>query len=211
MFAGSVFARTSTFRGDPAGLDAGIGYVETEVMADLGMVDGFVGLSMMIDRGLGECIATTSWETADAMRASGDRLTEVRDRFGGLLHAPAKVQEWEIAAMHRAETTPPERWCRVVWLKIDPDAIDRGVDVYRSELLPRIEKLPGFASASLLVDRVRGRACSTACFGGLEAMQMSRDEAWAIREAGIREVGVDIMDAAEFELAVAHLRVPETV
>ncbi len=211
MFAGCVFARSSTFRGDPSGIREGIAYVQDEAMATLAEVDGFVGLSMMVDRGAGECIATTSWETADAMRASSDRITGVRGRLGGLLMAPATVQEWEIAVMHRAEAKPAERWCRVSWLRTSHDNVDRGIEVYRTELLSRIEKLPGFCSASLMVDRARGRLCSTASFDSLEGMQESRDEAWAIRESGVRETGVDIMDAAEYELAIAHLRVPETV
>ena len=60
-----------------------------------------------------------------------------------------------------------------------------------------------------MVDRARGRVCSTASFVSLESLQVSREEAWTIRDTGIREAGVDIMDAAEYELAVAHLRVPE--
>ena len=78
-----MFARSSTFRGDPAGLDEAIQYVRTDGMATLEEVDGFVGLSMMVDRRSGECIATTSWQSDDAMRASSDRLTAVRGRFGG--------------------------------------------------------------------------------------------------------------------------------
>ncbi len=204
-----MFARSSTFRGDRAGLDNGIDYVRDDVMTLLEQVDGFVGLSLMVDRGSGECVATTSWETADAMRASGDRLTGVRERFGGLLDAPAKVQEWDVAVMRRADPRPVERWCRVTWLRTTPDKLDRGIGIYRTALLARIEQLPGFCSASLMVDRARGGICATASYASLESLQQSRDEAWMIREAGIREAEVDIMDAAEYELAIAHLRVPE--
>ena len=204
-----MFARSSTFKGDPSGVRDGIRYVEDEAMSTLEEVDGFVGLSMMVDRGSGECITTTSWETEDAMHASSDQISGVRGRLGGLLLAPATVQEWEIAVMHRAEATPAERWCRVTWLRTDHDNVDRGVEIYRTELLPRIKELPGFCSASLMVDRSGGRICSTASFDSLEGMEESRDEAWSIRESGVREAGVDIMDSAEYELAVAHLRVPE--
>lgn len=206
-----MFARSSTFKGDPSGVREGIKYVEDEAMSTLEDVEGFVGLSMMVDRGSGECVTTTSWETSDAMRASSDRITGVRGRLGGLLMAPATVQEWEIAVMHRAEDRPAERWCRVSWLRTSHDNVDHGIDIYRDELLSRIEALPGFCSASLMVDRARGGLCSTASFDSLEAMQQARDEAWAIRDDGVREAGVDIMDAAEYELAIAHLRVPTTV
>jgi hypothetical protein len=121
------------------------------------------------------------------------------------------VQEWEIAVMRRADPAHVDRWCRVSWLRTAEDRLDRGIEIYRSKLLPRIEELPGFCSASLMVDRARGRVCSTASFRSLEKLQASRDEAWLIREAGIELAAVDIMDAAEYELAIAHLRVPEMV
>lgn len=204
-----MFARSSTFRGDPAGLDEAIDYVRTEGMATLEQVDGFVGLSMMVDRRSGECIATTSWQSEDAMRASSDRLTAVRGRFGGMMQAPAKVQEWQIAIMHRAEATSAGRWCRATWVRAEENNVGLSIELYRTALLPRIQELPGFCSASLLVDRARDDVCTTSSFDSLEALQRSRDDAWMIREVGISAAGVDIMDAAEYELAIAHLRVPE--
>ncbi len=206
-----MFARSSTFRGDPAGLDEAIEYVRTDGMATLEQVDGFVGLSMMVDRRSGECIATTSWQSDDAMRASSDRLTAVRGRFGGMMQAPAKVQEWHIAIMHRAEAASAGKWCRVTWVRGEENNVGLSIELYRTALLPRIQELPGFCSASLLVDRVRDRMCTTSSFDSLETLQRSRDDAWMIREVGISAAGVDIMDAAEYELAIAHLRVPETV
>ncbi|RHW25473.1 hypothetical protein D0Z08_19830 [Nocardioides immobilis] len=206
-----MFARSSTFSGDPAGIDDGVAFVRDEVMPMLGEIAGCVGLSMMVDRETGECIVTTSWESADAMRASSDRLTAVRGRLGGMLQAPASVQEWEIMAMHRTHKTEEGAGCRVTWFRTDHADVDQGIDIYRTALLPRIEMLPGFCSASLMVDRSRSRACSTASFNTFEALDASREEAWAIRDAGVREAGVDVIDASEFELVIANLRVPELV
>ena len=42
-----------------------------------------------------------------------------------------------------------------------------------------------------------------------EAMQRSREKADALREKGATETGVGIIEVCEFELALAHLRVPE--
>ncbi len=204
-----MFARSSTFRGDPAGIDGAVDYAREEVLAALGTIRGWVGLSMMVDRGSGECIATTSWDDLDAMRASSDRLTEFRDRVGGMLSAPPAVQEWQVAVMRRTDPARTDRWCRVTWLRSADDGMDRGIEIYRASLLARIEQLPGFCSASLMVDRARRRICSTASFKSLESLQLSRDEALMIRESGVQEAEVDIMDAAEYELAIAHLRVPE--
>jgi hypothetical protein len=59
--------------------------------------------------------------------------------------------------------------------------------------LQAMEGVDGFCSASLMVDRDSGRAVSSVTFDSLEAQP----------EAG------SLGDVCEFELALAHLRVPE--
>ncbi len=204
-----MFARSSTFSGDPTAVKSAIAFVRDEVVPMLEDIDGCIGLSMMVDRESGECIVTTSWETVDAMRATSDRLTAVRGRLGGLLLAPARVQEWEVVTMHRVHKTSDGACCRVTWLRTDHADVDRGVEIYNTVLLPQLAMLPGFLSASLMLDRARSRACATASFASMEALESSREDAWAIRDKGVREAGVDVTDASEFELAIAHLRVPD--
>ena len=75
--------------------------------------------------------------------------------------------------------------------------------------LPKMEELRGFCSASLLVDRAAGRGCSAVTYDSREALEASRDPGSAIRESVMAATGVRMMETAEFELAVAHLRVPE--
>jgi hypothetical protein len=42
-------------------------------------------------------------------------------------------------------------------------------------------------------------------------MDASAQHAWAIREAGVRDAGVDVVDVVECDLVLAHLRLPELV
>jgi hypothetical protein len=87
--------------------------------------------------------------------------------------------------------------------------MDRAIDVYKLASLPRAEELAGFCSASLLVDRSSGRAVSSVTYDSFEAMERSRDAAAAMRSAASKDAGAEVLDTGEFELAVAHLRVPE--
>ena len=85
-----------------------------------------------------------------------------------------------------------------------------GVDFYKSDVLPALENLEGFCSASFLMNR-SGRAVSTATFDSREAMERNREQARELRNVRSREMGADVVDVGEFELAIAHLRVPEMV
>ncbi|MFC4786205.1 hypothetical protein ACT8ZV_17120 [Nocardioides sp. MAHUQ-72] len=206
-----MHARSSTITGDLERLDEGIAYVRDVVMPTVTGLEGCVGLSMLVDRETGQCIVTSSWTSEDEMRASNLHLAPLRQRSGEIIGGPPEVAEWEVAVMHRDHLAPPGSCCRVTWLRLSHGEIERGIEIYRQALLPEMTGLTGFCSASLLVDRVRGRACSTTTYDSREAMDASRDRAWAIRDAGARDAGVDVLDVAECDLVLAHLRVPELV
>jgi heme-degrading monooxygenase HmoA len=206
-----VFARSTTIMGNPEALDSGIAYVRDDVMPAILMMDGCIGLSMLVDRESGQCIVTSSWDSQEAMRASDLNLRPMRAEAGEMLGGRPQIEEWEVAAMHRDHMTHENSCCRVTWMRTNETDVDRGIEIYRNSLLPMIEAMPGFCSASLMVNRDMQRVCSTTTFDSREAMEESRDQGWAIRDAGVREAGVDVLDVAEYELCLAHLRVPELV
>ena len=206
-----MYARSITIMGNPEAMDEGIAYVRDEVQPMITAMDGCVGLSMLVDRETGQCIVTSSWQSEDAMRVSDPHLVPLRTRAGQIMQGAPRVEEWEVAVMHRDHAAPEGSCCRVTWMRLNHQDIDRGIQLYRTAMLPDMETLDGFCSASLLVNRTTGRACNTTTYDSREAMDASRDRAWTIRDAGVRDAGVDVLDVVESELAIAHLRLPELV
>ena len=143
------------------------------------------------------------------MRASAEQVTPIRDRAAGMFGGMADVAEWEIATLHRDHRSPDGAGVRATWVRVPPDQVDQGIEYFKSSVLPQLEDLDGFCSASLLVDRTSGRAVSSVTFDSLDAMERSRDQATALKDASVREAGAEELDESEFELALAHLRVPE--
>ena len=207
----TVYARSITIMGDPHRLEDGIAYVRDEVLPVITTMDGCVGLSMLADRESGQCIVTSSWRDEETMQASDLHLAPLRTRGSQILGANPQVEEWEVAVMHRDHHAPEGSCCRATWLRLNQGDFDRGINLYRTAMLPAMESLEGFCSASLLVNRGLSRACTTTTYDSRAAMDAGRDRAWTIRDAGVREAGVDVLDVAEFDLVVAHLRVPEMV
>jgi hypothetical protein len=193
----------------PQSIDAGIAHIRDEVLPALNHIDGCVGLSMMVDRASGRCIATSAWTSEDTMRMSADQVGPIRNRAADILGGNAEVEEWDIAVMHRDHPTHDGACVRTGWLQTDPGSVDWAVEVYKTDALPQIEALDGFCSASFMVNRSTGRAVSSACFESQAAMEASRDAANQIRTAGTRKANATVLEVVEFELAVAHLRVPE--
>jgi hypothetical protein len=69
--------------------------------------------------------------------------------------------------------------------------------------------MPGFCSASHMVDRAGGRWVGTVIFDSRQDLEASRDPAAALRQAATREIGATVDEVAEFEVALAHLHIPE--
>jgi hypothetical protein len=205
-----VYARTTTVQGDPAAVDDGVTFLRDRVMPAVEGLPGYVGLSMLADRDSGRCIATTSWKDEAAMAGTGEQLRPLRARFAEVLGGTVELHAWEIALLHRVHEAPDGACTRVTWTRTDPGRVEQLLDGYRESLLPRLGELDGFCSASLLVDRREGRAAGSVTHADRLTLERSRTDATAVREEFAAATGSEVLDVAEFELVLAHLRVPET-
>ena len=198
-----MYARSTTFHGRSGNLDAGITFVKNEAGPMLDKIEGCRGLSMLVDHETEQCIATSSWENEAAMRASDEQLRPIRDRGRDILGGSMQVDEWEIAVMHRSQHGES---CRVSWLQGDLDAM---TETFRAGMLAELEQTPGFCSASLLVNRSTGLGCATTAWETRAAMEASRSAAEDMRSRTATDAGGEIVEVHEFDLAYAHLHVPE--
>jgi quinol monooxygenase YgiN len=206
-----MYARSTTVRGNPQSLDDALAYLRDEVMPAAQQMDGCIGMSMFCDRDTGRCIATTAWETEEAMHNSESGIHEMRRRFAEIMGGQPEVQEWEIAVLHRQHHTPEGACCRVIWSRGDPARMEQVLDAFRMTMLTRMEDLPGFCSVSMLVDRETGRAATAVVYESRAAMNAATDQARPMREEFMRQTGTEMTEVAEFDVLLAHLRVPETV
>ena len=205
-----MYARSTTIRGNPTRLDDAVAHMRDEILPQLQEMDGFIGLSMLADRETGRCIATSAWGDELSMRASADRVHPMRERLVQIFGGELEVQEWEIAVLHRSRMG--DGTCaRVTWVRTDPGNLERMIDAYKTSLMPWWEQTPGFCSNSLLVDRRTGHCAGSVVFESRAAMDHTRDQFTTLREEFARKMGLEILEVAEFDLVLAHLRVPETV
>src|SRR5262245_12768243 len=118
-----MYARTATIQAQPSSIDAGIAHIRDTVMPALEGKNGYVGLSLLVDRESGRCIATSAWQSEEAMRASAASVRPIRDRAIEAFGGSAQVKEWEIAALHRDHRSPEGACVRVAWFRGDPDRV----------------------------------------------------------------------------------------
>ena len=206
-----MYARSTTFKDRPEALDDAVALVRDDIMPAVQAMDGCVGLSMLVDRTSGSCIVTTAWASQPDLESSAPRVAPLRDRAHRLFGSRPEVRVWEIAVLHRAHHTGDGACARVTWLRVPPDGVDDQVDSFRMGTLPQVEELPGFCSASLLVDRMTGQMALAVVYDSAEMLDRSREAAMGLRAEAVRGTAAEVVDVAEFDVVLAHLRVPETV
>lgn len=206
-----MHARSTTIHGDPASLDEGIAFVRDETMPTLRRMDGCVGLSMLVDRGSGRCVVTTSWRDEEALRDSRDLVRPTLERTAEVLGGRAEVEEWQIAAMHRLHEAHHGVCARVTWLRTAPDAVAKAVDAVRLSLMPKLDDLPGFCSVSAMVRPDEGLTVAAVAYDTWDDLQAAAEGAREFREDFGPSMGIQVIDSGEFELVLAHLGAPETV
>ena len=135
----------------------------------------------------------------------------MRERAGEMFGGPLEVQEWEIGVLHRRHEAPDGACTRVTWTRGDPAEMDRVIDTVRMALLPRLDDLDGFCSVS-----VDGQPGQRHVLPGRDLHEPRRHDAdargrRAMRDEFTQQLGMEVMDIAEFDLTLHHLRVPETV
>jgi heme-degrading monooxygenase HmoA len=207
-----MYARSTTVQGDPQAVDEVIAHVRDEAMPLVEGMDGFVGLSLLCDRETGRCIITTSWATEEAMRAGAESVRASRARTAEISGDPRpEVQEWEVAAMHRVRGTGDGACARVIWSRGQTGQVDRVLEAWRTTIPPQLEQMPGFCAVSTLLDRDTARAVSAVAYESREAMQRSAEQALVVRDRFAASQNFEISDVAEYDVVLAHLRIPETV
>ncbi|WP_448616147.1 hypothetical protein [Modestobacter sp. URMC 112] len=205
-----MYARTTTVRGAPHAVDDGIARVRDDVWPALRDARGCIGLSMLADRDTGRCIVTTAWTGEEAgHRADDDGVSALPDRVAEVLGGSPDVSCWEIARVHRTRPTGDGACARVTWGLTSPEHLDRDLDVFTYSMVPELEDVPGFCSVSQLVDRATGRSATAVGYSSRAAMTRSSRQVAAMRQEYAHMTGVQVLEVAEFDLVLAHLRVPE--
>ena len=143
------------------------------------------------------------------MRAGLELVQPMRTRAEDMFGGTRSAEQWEIAALHRDHRAHKGACVRATWVKVDPSMVDDGIAMFKTSVLPALEDLEGFCSASLMVNRATGQAVSSVTFDSRDAMERNRANATALKNATMSEAGANELGEGEFDLALAHLRAPE--
>jgi hypothetical protein len=150
-----MYTRLLTFTG-ATDIDAGVDYLEKEVMPTLESQNGFRGVSASADRAAGLLTILSLWETEANRSASDSALGKAREeavkRAGGSL----EIENFEQTV--QTVVQPPVKGCQlnVVRVRMEPSKIDATIEFFKEQVAPEIVAQPGFCALRNMVDRQIG-------------------------------------------------------
>ena len=92
-----MFARVSTYQGDPGQIDEGLNYARENILPRVQQVDGFEGVYYLVDRESGKALTITLWESEEALRASEEEANRLRSESAESASATIEsVERYEV-------------------------------------------------------------------------------------------------------------------
>lgn len=204
-----MFGRATMYDGDPARIEEAISFVRDRVRPAIDGLPGSYGLGMWCNRDSGQVAVVTAWADEAALEASASTVLPLREEGSRILGAQPQVLTFEPVVLEQARPDEPGYWTRTILMSGDPATTDSGIELFRSDVLPAVQKLAGCTSVMLGVNRKTGDAIVTSTFSSRAAVEAAREAAAAIREASTGPAGVEVLRIIESEVTIVGIRGPE--
>ncbi len=102
-----MFARVSTYQGDPAQIDQGLDYARENILPRVKQVDGFEGVYYLVDRQSGKALTITLWKSEEALRASEEEANRLRSESAESASATIEnVERYEVGISEASSSGP---------------------------------------------------------------------------------------------------------
>ena len=102
-----MFARVSTYQGDPAQIDQGLNHARENILPRVKQIDGFEGVYYLVDRQSGKALIITLWESEEALRASEEEANRLRSESAESASATIEnVERYEVGLSEAPSSGP---------------------------------------------------------------------------------------------------------
>ena len=179
-----MYLRVTSFKSDPAKLEAGIAFVREKVVPAMKQAPGFLGATCIVDRETSTGAASTLWESLEAMNKTeelGQKSRIESEESTGV--EVVDVDRFEITALDMSGT-PIElpSYTRLTVAYGDPAKLDKTTDLIRDEVIPRLKGQPGFRAFSAGINRMTGRGFTASSWRTAEQREASNAAVADIRK-----------------------------
>jgi len=195
-----MYARTIYAIGDPAQIDHSLEGFRTEAPKLLADCPGFRSYGLFADREQGKIAMASWWETERDLTHSDAQLAGRRNELLTPFADSVLVGNAEVAAFAGSPELSSAGAFRLGRFMIEPGQIDSLVDIFKETGLPRMQGLPGFCGAAMLIDREKGTGSVGTLFTDRAGLAAARTMQSVARRDAVQRTGMRMMCLEEFEV-----------
>jgi heme-degrading monooxygenase HmoA len=198
-----MFARIVTFT-SAKNIDAGLEFTRESVVPVLRQQHGYRGATASINRETGVVGVMSLWETDADRDASFGALEKTRDEAIGIVGGEMTVEGFEETVVVMAATPGIGSPLLIRRISMDPATVEKNLDFFKREVLPRIQALPGFRAARQMVDRQTGEGVVGTVWDDADAMEAAAQDAERRQEQAASQ-GVTLGEQYRREIALIDM------
>jgi len=196
-----MYARVASFEGRDSSLtDELVKRVRDQGPGSVPDAKGFLGL---FDRERGTALGITFFDSEEAIRNSQRAFEEMAQNFPAEMRGRRTSVDVSEVMIFDGDTERAQA-ARVSTLEGSPDSIDKSVDKFQSETLPKVRALQGNVGAIALADRVTGQVTIITLWENADALRRSEEQADQLREQAAQSGGQSIANVDRYEVGVAQ-------
>ncbi|MGB8650736.1 MAG: antibiotic biosynthesis monooxygenase [Mycobacteriales bacterium] len=207
-----MIGRVNILQADPSKIDAGIAFVRDRIQPLVDSLPGSRGLGMWVNRETGDVVVNTVWDDRAALDASEGHVTEVRAEAAEIVGAKTvRVELGEPIVVWQAAADQPGYWSRSVEMDVPTDRIEEGIAVFRDELLPSVQQIPGVNTVVLSLNRDTGHTMLNVTYRSRAELDAARATADKLRAGIVSRFGAGEPTVRELETTIVGIRGPATI
>ena len=188
-----MYTRLVIFNG-AEDLDAGIAYLKNTAVPLIRQQKGYRGISAQVDRVGGHFTVLTRWETEADRDASESAVGKTRQEALELVGGDMMVEYLEELAFDETSAMVPGSGLSVRRFSVEPRNVEKSVEFFKTQALPRIKALSGYLGSRLLINRATGEALVVTAWKDLDTAKTASQQNEDTRAEATRTIGVSFRD-----------------
>jgi heme-degrading monooxygenase HmoA len=202
-----MFIRVSWFQSSPDRIEEQISSYPQQIEAGLGSLQGYMGASLLIDRGTGAGAAVSYWESAESMQASeaaGATLrSQVTAKNGGQIR---EIDRFELVVEERTAPPRANTYVRVNELQGSPAKVDDLANLVRGDAMSVLKAQSGFRAVMMGANRQTGHMVVASVWETATDREASMTALQEVRQRAAQVAGAETMKTELYEAALAEVK-----
>jgi len=202
-----MFIRVTWAQSSPDRIEEQIASYPQQMATGLGSLQGYMGASLLIDRGTGAGVSVSYWESAESMQASEEAGATLRSQVTATNGAQIReIDRFELVVEERIAPPRANTYVRVNDLQGSPAKVDDLANLVRGDAMSVLKAQSGFRAVLMGANRQTGRMVVASVWETATDREASMAALQELRQQAPQVAGAETMKTELYESAFAEVK-----